>query len=165
MSSRNTQPVSPDPKTADAWVVSHAYEGPNRRRRGKLFARKVRLDDADANPGADGESTATLLRRVSLWGNLGDAARDQRARFVATLEALADKGRRDQRAIWPDIVEAAARYVRAVGAFGHIDDPMLNDALKAAQRAHFEDGCAEPQAEVVKRLETAARAPGRASAP
>jgi hypothetical protein len=139
--------------------VSHPYEGPDRRRHGKLFARKARLDDAHAAVSADGESTATLLRRVSLWGSLQTAHRDQRATFVAMLEALAEKGRSDHMRIWPDIVAAAARYLRAVGADGHVDDPLLNDALHAAQRAHFENGLAEPQEQVVERLESAARAP------
>jgi hypothetical protein len=153
--------VSAEPKPTQDWVVSQDYEGPNRRRRGKLFVRKTRLDDVGVDADIGAESTATLLRRVSLWGNLADAAREQRARFVAMLEALAEKGRRDQRAVWPDIVEAAARYVRAVGASGRIDDPLLNDALQAAQRAHFEGAEAEPTAQVVKRLETAARQSSR----
>ncbi len=149
--------TSPD----SAKVVTHTYEGPNRRLRAKwLEPRKVRLDDASvATGGAEAESTETLLRRVSLWGGLGQATRDQRARFVATLETLAAKGRRDTHPIWPDIVAAAARYVRAVGATGKIDEPLLNDALHAAQTAHAENGCAEPQPEVLARLQSAARAP------
>lgn len=146
------------PQRKSEWVVSRAYEGPNRRQRSKLFARKVRLDDAHAVADADAESTATLLRRVTLWGNLQAAARDQRAAFVVTLEALAAKGRRDRHPIWPDIVEAAARYVRAVGAAGPIDDPLLNDALSAAQRAHFEAAAAEPQPAMLDRLSEASRA-------
>ncbi|MDX2234139.1 MAG: hypothetical protein NW200_06545 [Hyphomonadaceae bacterium] len=142
------------------WVVTHGYEGPTRRRKKLWFGRKVRLADADVSHiSAEGESTATLLRRVSLWGGLANAARDQRAAFLATLEALAEKGRRDHMPIWPDIVAAAARYVRAVGAQGRIDDPLLNDALQAAQRAHAESHQAEPQKAVVDRLDLAARAP------
>lgn len=145
---------------ADAWVVTHGYEGPTRRRRNAWFGRKQRLDDADVRAlGAEAESTATLLRRVSLWGGLANAARDKRAAFVVNLEALAAKGRRDRMPIWPDIVAAAARYVRAVGALGRIDDPLLNDALHAAQRAHAESHVAEPQPAVLDRLEAAARAP------
>lgn len=144
-----------------AWVVTHAYEGPNRRHRAKWFAsKKARLDDAGPTEVAvDAESTETLLRRVSLWGGMGQAARDQRARFLATLEALADKGRRSGNPIWPDIVEAAARYVRAVGATGKIDEPLLNDALHAAQAAHVDSDCASPQPEVMERLLKASRAP------
>ena len=143
-----------------AGVVTHAYEGPNRRLRDKwLASRKARLDDAAVAAGAEGESTETLLRRVSLWGGLSQATRDQRAKFVATLETLAAKGRRDSHPIWPDIVTAVARYVRAVGAVGRIDEPLLNDALHAAQTAHAESDCAEPQPDVLARLQTASRAP------
>ena len=150
-----------DDQDGSAWVVTHAYEGPNRRLRAKWFAsKKARLDDAGLpEVAADAESTETLLRRVSLWGGMGQAARDQRARFLATLEALADKGRRGGNPIWPDIVEAAARYVRAVGATGKIDEPLLNDALHAAQAAHVDSECAVPQTEVMERLLSASRAP------
>lgn len=148
---------TPDAPEGDAWVVSQAYEGPNRRRRAAWFTRKARLDDAGAAVAPDAESTDTMLRRVSVWGGLAQAARDQRAAFVATLEALAEKGMRGEHAVWPDIVAAAARYVRAVGASGQIDEPLLNDALRAAHRARAEDGAATPQPDVVARLDKAAR--------
>ena len=158
---RATQIQDADASPEAAKVVTHAYEGPNRRHRAKwLEPRKRRLADASATASsADAESAETLLRRVSLWGGLGQATRDQRAKFVATLETLADKGRSDVHPIWPDIVAAAARYLRAVGAAGRIDEPLLNDALHAAQTAHAENGCAEPRPEVLARLQSAARAP------
>ncbi len=157
---RHRQALDADASPEAVKVVTHAYEGPNRRVRAKwLEPRKVRLDDAGVVAATEGESTETLLRRVSLWGGLGQATRDQRAKFVATLEALAAKGRRDSHPIWPDIVAAAARYVRAVGAVGRIDEPLLNDALHAAQAAHAESVCAQPQPQVIERLRTAARAP------
>lgn len=157
---RDRQDPDVDASPEAAKVVTHAYEGPNRRVRAKwLEPRRVRLDDAGVVANGDGESTETLLRRVSLWGGLGQATRDQRAKFVATLEALAAKGRRDSRPIWPDIVAAAARYVRAVGATGRIDEPLLNDALHAAQAAHADSDCAQPQPQVIARLQSAARAP------
>ena len=159
--SHSAAPPAPAADADGAWVVTHAYEGPNRRQRAKWFAsRKVRLDDAGPTEvAAAAESTETLLRRVSLWGGMGQAARDQRAKFLATLEALAAKGRRDGQPIWSEIVAAAARYVRAVGATGKIDEPLLNDALHAAQTAHAENGYAEPRPEVMDRLRAAARAP------
>ena len=162
------QRLPPEPADAgrdddhgSAWVITHAYEGPNRRLRAKWFAsKKARLDDAGPTQvAADAESTETLLRRVSLWGGMGQAARDQRAKFLATLEALADKGRQGNNPIWPEIVQAAARYVRAVGATGKIDEPLLNDALHAAQTAHVDSACAVPQPDVMERLNTASRAP------
>jgi hypothetical protein len=149
--------MSADHKSEASWVVSQAYEGPNRRHRAAWFTRKGRLDDAGVAVPADAESTDTMLRRVSVWGGLAQAARDRRAAFVATLEALAEKGMRGDHAVWPDIVAAAARYVRAVGASGRIDEPLLNDALRAAQRAHAEDDVAAPQPDVLARLEKAAR--------
>lgn len=149
-----------DAAAPEARVVTHAYEGPNRRVRAKWFEkRKARLDDAGFAVTGEGESTETLLRRVSLWGGLASATRDQRAKFVGTLEALAAKGRRDAHPIWPDIVAAAARYVRAVGAEGRIDEPLLTDALHAAQTAHAESNCAQPQPDVLARLQSASRAP------
>jgi hypothetical protein len=48
--------------------------------------------------------------------------------------------------------------VRAVGAAGAIDEPLLNDALRAAQLARAENGHADPQDEMVQRLDDAARA-------
>jgi urease accessory protein UreF len=152
--------MSPCPPTEASEVVSPAYQGPNRRHRAAWFSRKERLDDAQAAVAADAESTETLLRRVSLWGGLASAARDRRAEFVATLEALAAKGREGGQPVWPDVVAAVARYVRAVGATGAIDERLLNDALLAAQRARAENDQATPPNEVLRRLDSAARARG-----
>lgn len=146
----------PHEAESDPWVVSQEYEGPNRRHRAAWFAKKHRLDDVHAEVEADAESTETLLRRVSVWGGLANAARDQRAVFLATLEALAAKGKRDRHPMWPEVVAACARYVRSVGAEGKIDEPLLNDALRAAQRANVEQAQARPETELIERLERAA---------
>jgi hypothetical protein len=151
----STDPSSTDP-ARDAWVVSRAYEGPNRRVRKAWFARRERLDDAGVTVDAQAESTATLLRRVSLWGRIG-AQRDQRAAFVVTLEALAAKGRAEHSPVWPTLVEAVARYLRAAGAAGPVDERLVDDALHAAQRAHAEEGAAEPQTALIHRLDAATR--------
>jgi predicted nucleic acid-binding protein len=142
----------------ESWVVSHAYEGPNRRRRASWFSRrKVRLDDAAQASDPELEPTETLLRRVSLWTGLDRADRDQRAQYVATLEGLARKGRREGHRHWPEIIEASARYVRAAGASGEIDAPLLADAIHAASRAHYENGDAGAGRGFVKRLLDACR--------
>jgi hypothetical protein len=151
--------MSSRPSTEVSEVVSPAYQGPNRRRRAAWFSRKERLDDASVAVAAEGEATETLLRRVSLWGDLASAARDRRAEFVATLEALAEKGRKAGQPVWPDIVAAVARYVRAVGATGPLDERLLNDALLAAQRARAESDQAAPASDVLRRLDRAARTP------
>lgn len=142
----------------ESWVVSPAYEGQNRRKRGRWFSfQNARLDDAGVAVPPDSEATETLLRRVSLWTGLGSADRDQRARYVATLEELARKGRRDGQRHWPEIIEASARYVRAAGAKGEIDEPLLADAVMAANRAHYEGGDPSPARRFVARLLDACR--------
>jgi hypothetical protein len=146
------------PEGDESWVVSRQYEGPNRRFRMSWFTRrKVRLDDAPAPEQADNEALETLLRRVSLWTGVASANRDHRARYVHTLEALARKGRRDGHRHWPEIIEASARYVRSAGAEGPIDEPLLMDAILAANRAHYENGQAKPVQGLVTRLINACR--------
>lgn len=151
-----------NPKPADiapeSWVVSPGYEGENRRRRGRWFSfQNARLDDAGAKVDPDAQPTETLLRRVSLWTGVANADRDGRAQYVATLEALAAKGRREGHRHWPDIIDASARYVRSAGAEGPIDEPLLNDAVLAANRAHYENTLARPAQGLVQRLLEACR--------
>jgi hypothetical protein len=148
--------AAPQP-TDPSWVVSHDYEGPNRRQRAAWFKPKARLDDVAGDCGADSESADTLLRRVSLFGALAGAAREKRAQFVCMLETLVEKGRAGGHVVWPDIVAACARYVRAVGADGTLDDPLVNEALLAAQRAHAENGHGPAPDHVIARLDAAAR--------
>jgi len=158
--SANPRPVDPhEPAAVDEnWVVSPAYEGENRRRRGRWFSfQNARLDDAGARADADAQPTETLLRRISLWTGLAQADRDQRATYVATLEALARKGRREGHRHWPDIIEASARYVRSAGATGEIDEPLLTDAILAANRAHYENGDGSRSQRFVQRLLNACR--------
>ncbi len=146
------------PEGEENWVVSRQYEGPNRRFRMSWFTRrKVRLDDAAVPESADAEPLETLLRRVSVWTGIAGASRDHRARYVHTLEALAKKGRREGHRHWPEIIEASARYVRAAGAEGAIDEPLLMDAILAANRAHYENGQARPPQGLVTRLINACR--------
>lgn len=153
-----SQPVEPDPAASPSWVVSQEYEGPNRRKRGRWFSfQNARLDDAGVAVDPDGEATETLLRRVSVWTGLAAADRDQRARYVATLEALARKGRREGHRHWPEIIEASARYVRAAGATGKIDEPLLSDAVLAANRAHYENADTVRSRGFVSRLLDACR--------
>lgn len=142
----------------EGWVVSPAYEGQNRRKRGRWFSfQNARLDDAGVAVDSEAEATETLLRRVSLWTGLGSADRDQRARYVATLETLARKGRREGHRHWPEIIEASARYVRSAGAKGEIDEPLLADAVMAASRARYEGGDPSPARRFVARLLDACR--------
>ena len=157
-------PPSSPPKTSETrrfgWVISHAYEGPDRRQRSKMFLpKKARLDDARVEPNIEAESMDTTLRRLSLWGNLTAAARDQRAKLLANIEALSARARAENQKVWPDILDAVARYLRAVGANGKIDEPLLNDALHAAHVAHVEGDSTGAQAAVISRLDAAARAP------
>ncbi|GEM_PF-5792171 len=140
------------------WVVSPAYEGENRRHRGRWFSfQNARLDDAGVKADADAQPTETLLRRVSLWTGISGADRNQRAQYVATLEALAVKGRREGHRHWPDIIDASAKYVRSAGAEGPIDEPLLTDAVLAANRAHYENTLARPAQGLVQRLLNACR--------
>jgi hypothetical protein len=146
------------PESDESWVVSRQYEGPNRRSRMAWFKRrKDRLDDVPVPEHADTEPLETLLRRVSVWTGVARADRDHRARYVHTLEALARKGRREGQRHWPEIIEASARYVRSAGADGPIDEPLLMDAILAANRAHYENGQAKPQQGLVTRLINACR--------
>lgn len=138
-----------DPK----WVVSQDYEGPNRRRRAPLFSRpKVRLDDAGFGPQNASESMDTTLRRLSLWRGLSGADRDQRAKFIATIEALMQRGRNEGQRAWPDILEAVAAYLRAVGARGKVDEPLIEEALHAAHFAHAEGDLASDVSPIIARL-------------
>lgn len=142
----------------ESWVVSPAYEGENRRHRGRWFSfQNARLDDAGMSADADSQPTETLLRRLSLWTGLASADRDQRAKYLATLEALSKKGRREGHRHWLDIIDASARYVRSAGAGGKIDEPLLTDAILAANRAHYENGDPTPAQRFTQRLLNACR--------
>lgn len=158
MANANPKAAAPADEAGQNWVVSPAYEGENRRRRGRWFSfQNARLDDAGVKADAESQPTETLLRRVSLWTNVSRADRDQRAQYVATLEALAQKGRREGHRHWPDIIDASAKYVRSAGAEGPIDEPLLTDAVLAANRAHYENSLARPAQGLVQRLLNACR--------
>jgi hypothetical protein len=158
MANANPNPLETIEEGGQNWVVSPAYEGQNRRRRGRWFSfQNARLDDAGAKADADAQPTETLLRRVSLWTGISSADRDQRAQYVATLEALAQKGRREGCRHWPDIIDASAKYVRSAGAEGPIDEPLLSDAVLAANRAHYENTLPRPAQGLVQRLLNACR--------
>jgi len=151
-------PSDPAETNSESWVVSPAYEGQNRRRRRRWFSlRAARLDDAGAEVDVDAQATETLLRRLSVWTGISAADRDGRAEYVATLEALARKGRREGQRHWPDIIDASARYVRSAGAQGPIDEPLLTDAVLAANRAHYENALARPAQRLIQRLLNACR--------
>lgn len=165
MSDKNNPKGTEAVGAAQDWVRTTDYEGPNRRRRPKLFHRKPkdRLDDVGAKAGpelAQSDSLETLLRRVRVWADLTHATPERRATIVAALEAIEIKaGDEYAGTVWRRLIGEVADYMRAVGAKGRLDEELVGASIQAACAAHAAGPDAGADERLMQRLRDAALAP------
>ncbi len=122
------------------WIETTHYVGPCRRRRQAWLRNPVRrLADSSLMQqpdiaAVDDNSFATRMRQLRCGSfSLHDADRDRRAQFLTDVQLTVRAADRTRRMHSASALESLARYLAARGAFGALDQEIIEDHLIVAE--------------------------------